>query len=92
MFVLSGTFVSGSRRLGYRVGALVAGRFVGERAERDVADHLAVELQHHVAGVGDLADHREVQLPLPEDRLGLGSRPGFSTISMRSWLSESIIS
>ena len=40
------------------------------------ADGLAVPHQLHPAGVGDLADHREIQLPLPEDRLGLGLAAG----------------
>ena len=39
-------------------------------------DDLAVQLEHHVAGVGDLADHREIQLPFAEDRLGLGLAAG----------------
>ena len=59
------------------MGPVVFGRIGGERAERNVADHLAIEFQHHVAGVGDLADHREIQFPFVEDRLGLGLAAGF---------------
>ena len=45
------------------------------------------------ARVGGAADDGEIQLPFAEDALGQRPRePGFSTISMRSWLSESIIS
>ena len=71
MSVLSGMSVSGCGRLRYRVGPLVQRRLVGERVERDVADGLAVEHQHHAPGVGDLADDREIELPLTEDRFRL---------------------
>ena len=47
-------------------------RISGQRAERDVADHLPVELEDHVLRVGDFADHREIELPLAEDRFGHG--------------------
>jgi hypothetical protein len=43
-------------------------------------------------GVGDGADHRKIELHFAEDRLGLALAAGLSTISMRSWLSDSIIS
>ena len=59
------------RRLGRRyVRAIVQRRFVGERTQRDIADRLALELQHHALGIGDVTDDREVQLPLAEDCLG----------------------
>ncbi len=52
-------------------------RLVGERAERNVAHHFAVKHEHHVAGIGDFADDREVEFPFPEDRLGKGFPAGF---------------
>ena len=65
------------RRLGRRhVRAIVQRRFVGKRNQRDIADRLALELQHHALGIGDVTDDREVQLPLAEDRLGLGLSAG----------------
>ena len=71
---------------------LIDRRGLTEGGERNVRlDHAAMT-HHQPARVGGLADDREIQLPLAEDALGLFSEPGFSTISMRSWLSESIIS
>ena len=46
---------------------IVERRIVGERGERDIADHLAVMLEHHSPGIGDLADYREVEFPFAED-------------------------
>jgi hypothetical protein len=42
--------------------------------------------------VGGLADDGEIEPPFAEDGFGLGLLPGRSTMSMRSWLSDSIIS
>ena len=53
-----------------RSGPVVKRRFVGERGERDVGDGVALPLQHHAPGVGDMADDREIELPFAEDRLG----------------------
>ena len=58
------------------VWPVVERRVVGERTQRNVGRHFAVPFQHHVAGVGDFADHREIQLPLAKDRLGLGLAAG----------------
>jgi hypothetical protein len=51
-------------------------------------------LQDHERPVSvSAADDGEIELPLVEDRLAhIASRPGLRTMSMRSWLSESIIS
>ena len=76
MSVLSGMSVSGSGGFRDRVGPLVQRRFVGERIERDVGDGFAVPHQLHAPGVGHFADHREIQLPLAEDRLRLGFAAG----------------
>ena len=58
------------------VGALIFRRVVGKRAQRNVADHFAVEFENHVAGVGHFADHGEIEFPLLEDRLGHGFLAG----------------
>ena len=68
--------IAARRHVGQRCGQrrrhvrpVVERRLVGERAERDVAHHLAPVAQHHPPGIGDVADHREIQLPFAEDRL-----------------------
>ena len=52
------------------VGAFIFRCIRCERTKRDVAHDLAVPFEHHVACVGNLADNREVQLPLLENRGG----------------------
>ncbi len=42
--------------------------------------------------IGGPAHDREIERPLAEHGLGLGLFRGSSTMSMRSWLSDSIIS
>ena len=54
-----------------RPRALVHRRLGDQRRDRDVAHHLAVPGQHHALGVGEMADHREVEFPLLEDRARL---------------------
>ena len=92
----------GGRRRGVDSGA-AARRLARALVERRVVDQrrrpacrprpAPCVLQHQAAGVGDAADDGEVQAPLVEDRArACSSRPGFSTISMRSWLSDSMIS
>ena len=50
--------------------AIIERRVIGQRGEGNVANDFAIEFQHHVAGVGHFADHREIQFPLAKDRLG----------------------
>ena len=50
--------------------AIIERGIVGQRAQRNVADHFAVEFQHHVPGISHFTDYGKVQLPLAEDRLG----------------------
>ena len=47
----------------------VARRLLGEMADRDGAHLLVVEVRAQLARVGDLADHREVELPAAADLL-----------------------
>jgi hypothetical protein len=72
--------------------AVIERRVVGQRVERNVADHLAVEFQHHMAGVGHFADDGKSSSHFLKIASAIGSLPGWSTMSMRSWLSDSIIS
>ena len=46
---------------------LVQRRLVGQRPQRDIGDHRAVPLEHHMPRIGHFADHREIELPLAED-------------------------
>ena len=62
------------RRLGG--GAAVEGRFGFERGEGDVGLDRALVADDDAAGVGEVADHGEVELPLAEDALGLGLAAG----------------
>ena len=48
----------------------------GVGTQGNVGDRLAAELEHQMAGIGDPADHGEIQLPFGEDRLGLGLAAG----------------
>ena len=57
-------------RRGGDVRTVVERCLVRQRGERDVAHHLALPPQHHAPGIGDMADDREVQLPLAEDCFG----------------------
>ena len=50
--------------------AVIERRIVGKGPKRNVADGLALVGQHHPAGIGNFADHREIQLPFGEDRFG----------------------
>ncbi len=58
-------------RLQFRLDprAVIQGRVVEQRGQRHVADHIAVVLQHQMAGVGRLADNGEVQSPFLEDAI-----------------------
>ncbi len=58
------------------VRPVVERRLVAEFLDRQVGDRLAVPLDDEAQGVGGLADHREVEAPLHEDRLGLGLHAG----------------
>jgi hypothetical protein len=50
-------------------------------------------MQDQEAVLGDgFAHDGEIEVPFVEDRAGLGLLSGRSTMSMRSWLSDSIIS
>jgi hypothetical protein len=59
---------------------------------RDVGDELAVPVDADAAVVGDLPDGRGVEVPLLEDGLDLALAARSPTSSIRSWLSESMIS
>ena len=77
------------RRLGG--GAVIQRRLVVQRGQRDVGLDLAMVPDDDAAGVGQVADDGEVQLPFLENGpRALASRSGRSTISMRSWLSDSM--
>ena len=56
---------SGSRRA---PRPLVERRLGDQRPDRDVGGDLAVHPQHQPPGLGDPADHREIELPFLEDR------------------------
>ena len=81
-----------SRYAGSGLGfAVVDGRAAAEDQVlgRHVGDNLAVPVDLDAPVAGDLADVDGVQVPLVEDGLDLDSRPRSTTISIRSWLSES---
>ena len=67
--------ISGSAR-GAPPRALVKRRLGDQRLDRDVGHRFAVHAQHEPPGIGDVADHREVELPFLENpaRLGLALR------------------
>ena len=56
-----------------KIGPFIFRRVIRQRPKRNIAHHFAVEAQHHMAAIGlrfgDMADHREIQLPLLEDCL-----------------------
>ena len=80
-------------RVAAHPGPLVNRRLGDQRPDRDVGGGLAVHAQHQAAGLGDPADHREIELPFLEDPARLHPRcPARRIISMRSWLSLSMIS
>ena len=55
----------------FRRGRPVVQRCIfGERSKRNVANDLTLPRQHHVASVGDFADHRKIQFPFVENCLG----------------------
>ncbi len=81
---------AGLLRLGPR--PVIFRRLVAEILDRQIGDFLALVQDAEAQIVGGVADDREIEPPFPEDRLGLASFSGRSTISMRSWLSDSIIS
>ena len=75
------------------MGPVVERSFVAELLDRQIGLDLAPMLDDEAQRVGGLADDREIEPPFAEDRLGfLPPSRDRSTISMRSWLSESIIS
>ena len=49
--------------------AVILRGIIGERTERDIADHFAIPFEHHMTGIGHFADHREVEFPFLENRL-----------------------
>ncbi len=57
-------------------GPVIERRVVGQRAQWQVADHLALVFQHDVAGVGGVADDGGVQAPLLEDAVTVGLAAG----------------
>ena len=56
-----------ARRRRLDPGPVVERRVLGQRRQRQVADHLALVAQHDAAGVGGLADDGGVQAPFLED-------------------------
>jgi hypothetical protein len=82
----------GSRHFRLHPWAVIFRRLVAQFLDRQVGDFLALVQDAEAQVVGGLADDGEVEAPLVEDRLGFLSFSGRSTMSMRSWLSDSIIS
>ena len=54
----------------FRPGPVIDRRFVGKRLDREVCLDLAVLPDDQAARVGDPSDHREIEPPFAEDRLG----------------------
>ena len=59
--------VEAGRRRGLRPRPVIERRVLGQRRQRQVADHLAAVTQDQMAGIGGGADHRRIQAPLVED-------------------------
>ena len=66
----------------------VPGTVVREEASRDRADRVSVPERSKLSALGDLADHRAVQLPAIDHGFDLASRSGATIATIRSWDSE----
>ncbi len=75
-----------------RPGAVVFRRLVAELLDRQVRHFFALVQDAETQIVVGLAHDREIEAHLTKIALASSSFSGRSTISMRSWLSESIIS
>ena len=73
-------------------GTVVERRIVGEGLVGNVGDEHAVMTDAQARLGADRADDDGVEAPLCEDARTSSSRPFSATSSMRSWLSESMIS
>jgi hypothetical protein len=87
-----GQIAVGRARRARHPGAVIFGRLIAQFLDRQIGLHLALMLDDEAQRIGGVADDGEIQPPFGEDRLGLRLLVGWSTMSMRSWLSESIIS